>query len=277
MQNLEARSSRTLSSLSSLHSAQNWEGQEIGPAAAAIFCGIRLFLDMKGLSDHSIDQLSKCGVSVGPKALRKYIQMAASSIESYTVRADPPPGMKLSLLWTTDNADFHLFSRVLSVIPIGNLLLGYEATTDVNRLETHFTKGLKPPSDENADQVVPTKIDDEVAKKTIQLQNIRALMEAAVFAEEPFLVASGSTFLKDADWHVGDNVSFRFRHSIWEGIIAHVEDKIVTVTYEEKNGDQAEAKINLSDVIALVQGSENDAEGNASDAESAFDDGDEEW
>lgn len=91
---------------------------QAGPATAAIFHGLGLILEVKGVSDEMLLKLSKTGIAVTADLLRNVMTRAAAEISSVPTGDHCPSGCVPVKLEITDNADFRMFSTVVSVIPI---------------------------------------------------------------------------------------------------------------------------------------------------------------
>ena len=221
------------------------------PAAAAIFYGISMMLDMKGLSDELVDELKEKGYTPGAKALRSYIQKAASAIESGHDREHPPPGYVGAKVWVSDNADFRLFARVFSALPIANILLGYEKEHDAKHFDEKFIRGISPPTESNAQATIATEEDDKVAMKTIRLQNAYALLQASIYAKAPFLADPNSVSQQLGTWKPGDDVSFTYRHNRRNGKVKAVSGSLLTVDFKEANGDTNTVNVGIADATRV--------------------------
>ena len=75
---------------------------------------------------------------------------AATAINSIDARAKHPEGKISFVLNTADNADFHLFCKALSVIPVSTIMLGHADEEDSKHLDREYIKGLPLPSQKNA-------------------------------------------------------------------------------------------------------------------------------
>jgi len=210
---------------------------------------MNLLLDMKGISDDVLHDLSEGGVTSSAKVLRQFTREAAAAINSKEVRGPYPPGKVPCLAHTGDNADFRLYARVLSAIPMGNLLLGYKNAEEVKHLNANYVAGLEPPTEELAREILPTAKDDEVAKRTIMCQNAFALIVAASHAEDAFLNERKPAVNAGSLWSVGDLVSFNHRHVKRTGKVLSVNGNDLRVSYREANGDESIASVTLKDII----------------------------
>ena len=124
---LELRQKRCRTALATLHASQTDKPSLSGPSSALLLHGIELMMDMKGTSDRVLNKLAEGGITRPASVLRMWVQDMAASIE-LDPRSPPPPGMVGVNCNTFDNADFHLYGRVVSVIPTGTIRLGVESS-----------------------------------------------------------------------------------------------------------------------------------------------------
>eukprot|EP00581_Thalassiosira_minuscula_P027105 CAMPEP_0184433086 /NCGR_PEP_ID=MMETSP0738-20130409/377509_1 /TAXON_ID=385413 /ORGANISM="Thalassiosira miniscula, Strain CCMP1093" /LENGTH=106 /DNA_ID=CAMNT_0026798641 /DNA_START=68 /DNA_END=384 /DNA_ORIENTATION=+ len=105
--------------------------------------------------------------------------MIHGGIDPLNSRSPPACGLSHVLRWTGDNADYHIFHRCVSVVPVGNVLLGLESEDDTNYLNNNYIRGLANISEVEAEDLAATKEDDKIAQEVIDNQNIVALLTAA--------------------------------------------------------------------------------------------------
>lgn len=139
---LKARMARLRTALAAIHSSQTDNPSLSGPASAALFHGIHLMLDMRGTSDRLLDRLAAEGVCRPAHVIRMWIQKLADAIDPINARKPPKSGESYVIGWTADNADYHLFHRCVSVVPVGNILLGIETEDDTSHFNCNYMKGL---------------------------------------------------------------------------------------------------------------------------------------
>jgi hypothetical protein len=246
---LDFRLAKLMTAITCTHASQSNDVQYLGPASAAITSGLKLMLDCNGVSEKLLEELSQKGVAVNAKHLRKCLVQAAAAIDSNSIREHPPDGYVPVLALTADNADFHLFSRVFSVIASANILIGYEKREDMDTLNSRYLEGLPLPAVGHADKFEITEEDDRIAKTTIQYQNVHAILEAALHGQEPFLNSVDATTLQSRQWKENDVVNFKYCHVEHTGKVVQVGDNTLVVSYEEPNGDTATTSISWLDVL----------------------------
>jgi len=214
---------KLMTALMCMHSSQTRETQLAGPGSAAVIHGIKLILDEKGVNDELLGELAKEGISAPAALLRKFLKEAAAAIDKIDVRAPPPEGKVWSTLAVLDNADFHLLGAVRSVVPYGDILIGYEDKEEARIFDEKFIAGLPLPSDEMASRAIPTAEDDAEARETILHQNMLALLNAVHLMNTSLSDEGRSIPLENAsEWNVGDDVMFRHRHEERTGVIRNI-------------------------------------------------------
>jgi len=162
--------------------------------------------------------------------------MASAAIDATNVRELPPHGMAPALLAVIDNADFHLLGSVLSVIPVGDILLGYEKVHDIKHFDEHFLPELPLPTVEMAAQIVPTEEDDAEAIVAMRYQNLLALLNAI------HLNVNSQNVMEwpeenALEWSMDDMVLFHHRHVKQVGKITEIDGDQLRVYYREENGN----------------------------------------
>lgn len=248
---LNAAMAKLLTALMCTHSSQSRETQVSGPGSGGYTNGLRLILDEKGVNDKLLGELARGGVAAPAGLLRSFLRKAAAAIDEVDVRKDPPHGLVEVLCAVLDNADFHVNGSVLSVVPFGDILIGYETKEEARHFDKNFIQGLPLPTDEMAARVAPTAEDDEEAKKTIRNQNVLALMNALNLTNSSLSTDGSSCPLDNAsEWSVGDTVLFRHRHSERTGVVRRIDGDTLEVHYRESNGDGAVVSVPSGSVSA---------------------------
>lgn len=232
---LKARISKTRTALAAMHSSMSDHPHITGPSFALLSHGIQLMIDTRGTSDRLLDQLAYEGLTRPAKTLRTWIQKLADAIDPIDARSPPPQGKCHVLAWTADNADFHLFQRCVSIVPVGNILVGIQSEEDDTYFNQHYMKGLGQLSAIDAEHLLPTKAEDKYAQEVIDTQNIVALINAAI----------DHKWIKD--WSASDRsksrsipsvnsiVSFKYRSQKHEGTVTESSKKEVKVKFLDGN------------------------------------------
>lgn len=253
---------KILTAMTSMHLAQSRDTQVSGPGATAIWHGLSLLLDGKGVNEKLLARFATEGISANANRLRDCLVAASSIIDTLDVRLPPPPGFMYHSIVSADNADTHVFASVISCIPIGDMVGGLETVEDAEHFDEHYISGLPLPSEEMAKMVLPTEADDEVAKKTILHQNILALINAMQLAVQHPLDSSDLCVVDNAsEWSEGDMVGFKHRHMERVGTIIKVDGDDLRISYRESNGDDAVVIIPSREASAVPAVAEEDSDG----------------
>ena len=229
---LKARMSKLRTALAAIHSSQSDQPPVSGPAFALLAHGIRLMIDMRGTSDRLLDRLAEEGICRPARVLRVWIQKLAKAVDPVNPRSPPLPGQSHVLCWTFDNADYHLFHRVVSVIPVGNVLLGIESEDETNYLNANFMKGpLGKISEVAAEDLIATEEEDKIAQDVIDTQNALAILTAAVDYNLISTTSASNRSARVARPVEGSDVSFTYRSEIFKGKVKSAEGKNVTMKF----------------------------------------------
>ena len=124
-------------------------------------------IDMRGTSDQLLNQLAREGVCRPDMVIRVWIQKLAEAIDPLNCRSPPPDGSSHVLAWTADNADYHLFQKCVSVIPVANILLGIESQADTVHLNENYIKGLGKLSELEPEELNATEKKDDMHRASL--------------------------------------------------------------------------------------------------------------
>lgn len=228
---LKVRLSRLKTALAAIHSSQKDNPSISGPAFALLSHGIRLLIDMRGVSDRLLDKLADEGICRPARVLRYWIQQLASAIDPINPRCPPPEGMCHVLCNIADNADFHIFERCVSVVPIGNLLMGIESEEDNTYFKKHYMKGLGKVSEIKVEDLEPTKEEDDFAQGVLDNQNILALLTVAL--DNEWMAGSSSSNDSQSMQRptIGSKVSFTYRSEKRVGTVKATSSKDATIEF----------------------------------------------
>jgi len=234
---LEIRMSKLRTALAAIHASQSDRPSPSGPAFELISNGIRLMIDMRGTSDKLLDNMSERGFTRPASVLRYWIQKLAEAIDPINPRSPPPSDKSHVICWAFDNADFHLFQRVVSVVPVGNILLGIESSENTTYFNQNYMRGLGRVSQVNAEDLAATQKDDEFAQDVIDSQNILAILTAAtgykwICAQS--LSSHPESLPRSA---VGSKITFEYRSEEREGTVKSSTKSHVMVEFYD--GDRA--------------------------------------
>ena len=93
----------------------------------------------------------------------------------------PSSGKSRVICPTADNADFHLFNHCTSVVPVGDIQLGFEdMLLETEHFNKHYMSSLGKVSDINVEQLLATKDDDKFAQDVIDNQNDVAILRMPI-------------------------------------------------------------------------------------------------
>ena len=271
---LEKRLSKLKSCLSVMHMMQFDKPPMDGPALLSLYHGISLILDMKGTSEPVLEKLGEAGFTRSPDVLREYLHKIASGIDPDSVRCAPPKGMAPIVAWTADNADYHLFSRCLSLIPVGNLLLGYESEDDTKHFNENYIKGLKDVADIDVSMLAVTKGEDDCAQFDMDVQSIVHILTVYLdFYKEYLNLGKGPKKSTDHSAQLVENASveFKYRNEMRQGTLLSFSGKKATIQYTEPNGDTNTCEVPTATVAPVTDaapttGSSRDSDGIESEA-----------
>lgn len=111
---------------------------------------------------------------------------------------------------------------------MGSVLLGMESEEETSHLNQHYLSGLGKVSDVKAEDLAPTKEDDDYAQSVIDNQNIVAILSAHANSD---LIAASSSSLRTGSQvqpGVGDQVNFTFRSEQRSGTVTAVSNDKAT-------------------------------------------------
>ena len=142
--------SKLRTALAAIHSSQTDRPTVSGPASALLLHGIRLMIDMCGTSDSLLNRLAEEGIARPSHVIRHWMHILSDCVDPLNCRSPPLSEEEVHIsCWTGNNADFHIFHRCVSVVPIANILLECESREDANHFNNHFMSGLRKLSDVN--------------------------------------------------------------------------------------------------------------------------------
>lgn len=238
-----------------LHNVQYNNLPENGLASEAILNGIFMIMDKKGASDRILNSFEKKGITSSAHRARDIINHIATNIISREVRKLNLTGYKPINLYAGDNADLQSKFMQLSVIPVGDIVVGYELDQDDEYFRNNYIKYLPVPKNSKTyiDCILATKEEDEVAKQTIQNQNIYALQTAFFDYNKLYMKGKGIYNGEMSRFKVGDNVKFYHHHSDRFGTIHSVTDGVASIRYLALNGDKEVANIELCDLEEVCE------------------------
>jgi len=232
---LRVRRDRLSTALGAIHASQSENPPVDGPSLALLTHGIRLMIDMRGTSDSILNRLADEGISRPANVLRSWIRKFAKVIDPLTSRSTPlSENDENVVVFTGDNADFKLHERVVSCVPMATILLGTESKDDTRHFNQHYMKGLVGKiSEVSAEDLAATKEDDKVSQDIMYVQNISAILTAAIESDTIMSCSvsnvSGSTTRPRRE----TNVSFTWRSEVRVGTVKSTSSSHATIEFND--------------------------------------------
>ena len=175
----EKQAEQMLTIISCLHALQTKSNDGLG--ILKVIRGLVFYLDKKGgASEKLLLQLNKCGLSMSPKGLREMLHKVSENIDPDSIRSGfDDEKIAPVLLFTFDNADYHHYSRVVSMIVAGTVQIGMESRELTTQMNDKYISGLPIPDEKkDMNNILPSLEDDVQAQRSITFQNISALYNA---------------------------------------------------------------------------------------------------
>ena len=270
----EKQAEQMLTIISCLHALQTKSNNGLG--ILKVIRGLVFYLDKKGgASEKLLNQLNKCGLSMSPKGLREILHKVSENIDPDSIRSGFDDKVTAPvLLFTFDNADYHHYSRVVSMIVAGTVKMGTESRELTTQMNDKYISGLpKPDEEKDMNNILPSLEDDERAQESISFQNISALYNAFlcndILNEGDKSVDEKGSESNDitTDFLVGAKVIFTLRHKQWKGQVIDLDGKKRTISYEEINGDCEEIDLDVNNLVL-----DNDGDKTSSDEDNPMSD-----
>jgi len=237
---LEKRAAKLNAAIAALHSAQYSKIQTEGPASAALFYTLLMILDMKSASDEVVNRFAALGIGANAQYLRSILARVAAEVDPYALRSPDEYGRLPIILNTADNADFSLFSRVVSVIAMGSLLLCFQSPEDVDHLHSNYCSGLPDLTEDLVEDLEPTEGMDADATRTLDRQSILALVVGYCCFRDPSLSFEnpGEEIGLERLFAPGDEIEFVYRGAKRIGKVKAVyRDDTIQAEYREADFD----------------------------------------
>ena len=155
--------------------------------------GINLFLNSNGgLSGECSKHVSDTGLSASESTVRSQVRHLSENIHLENIMDPPPKGYNYIVGLTSDNADFHLYAKNVSLIAAGRICLGLEKEKDTKAINNHFLEGLPKPSNLFLQQVLPTKDEDRYANNFMLNQTLGIMLTCIMYSSTDFAKITGS-------------------------------------------------------------------------------------
>ena len=274
------KSRKLLMLVALMHAAGYQRTPSTGPASAMYATGVELYLDPNAPSESTFDNLFKNGITPRTKTIREVIDRMTSALDTRELRMMTEnihkPGHQPILLHTGDNADSRFFARTHSVIQVGDIHVGNCVDETDDYFNKHFISKLPAPKESHFNIILPTKEDDEVAQRIITVQNIEAIIMAFLSSEEDY-VNSGPSSTNPATSNsikADSQVTFDYRNKERRGIVKTVNNDVITVQFNEGNGELEEVVLNQDNVFLVnpngEEGSDNETTSTNGDASASI-------
>ena len=236
---LEERMKKLNTALAALHASQTDRPPLTGPAYVLLSHGINMMIDMRGTSDPLLKKLAREGICRPPQVLRYWIQKIAEAIKPLETRSTVGSGQSHVIAWTADNADYHLFHRCVSVVPVGNILLGLEAKADTAHFNQNYMRGLGRIENVVAEDIEASSEDDRIAQNAIDSQNVLAILTAFADYGQPYLNPGNGPNIHVVNLRdqvsVGSEVAFTYRSKEWKGTVASISRTHADISFVDGN------------------------------------------
>ena len=166
---------KLMCSLVSLHSAQHSNNATVSGDASGLrwnklMNGVLLYLDKKGCSESTFNEMASLGLTPVANSIRTFIHGIAGDLGIHNIRMNSKDGLVpvKAIVW--DNADVHLFGKCKNMIGIADILLDNETEKENKELIKNYQKGFPKLNDDFIKTILPSKLDDDVAQNGIDIQ-----------------------------------------------------------------------------------------------------------